>query len=126
MLLDSSDGLIRVFPCYDRDASFRLPAHGGFWVEAQQQAGNIEHVRIHSRFGGRCRVRTNWHHCWISSETETQELSIQNAVVSFNTSPNQEYLLTPSCNQSTSPELVGHTAAPLKNEFACLGLFPCF
>lgn len=63
MLLQSHDGVIRLFPNWDRtrDAEFRrLRAVGAFLVEARYRAatGRVDRVRIVSERGGRCVVQS--------------------------------------------------------------------
>lgn len=125
MLLDSADGMIRTFPCYDDDALFCLPAQGGFQVEAQQRDKKVEYLRIYSKFGGPCCVRTKWDHCWIWHGTEVREFPIHMSIVHFKTVPGEGYLLSETCNHPNAPELMEHSAAPQRNGFSCLGLFPC-
>ncbi|MFM7101507.1 MAG: glycosyl hydrolase family 95 catalytic domain-containing protein, partial [Verrucomicrobiota bacterium] len=62
LLLQSHDGVIRLFPNWDRsrDAAFkRLRAVGAFLVEARYQAAGrvVDSVRIHSEQGLRCRLQ---------------------------------------------------------------------
>src|SRR5207244_2187913 len=51
MLLNSSDGVMRIFPAYDRDAAFGLFAPGGFFVASRQRGGRVEYVRVESYNG---------------------------------------------------------------------------
>ncbi|MEZ0115197.1 hypothetical protein ABH920_009232 [Catenulispora sp. EB89] len=62
MLLQSEDGVIRVFPCWPaaRDASFTLLAKGGFLVSAEQRGGVVEHIRLHSQAGGDVTLQLPW------------------------------------------------------------------
>jgi hypothetical protein len=62
-LLQSVDGIIRVFPAWpkDRDAAFtRLRAQGGFLVSARQQNGMIEHLEIETTVSGTLRLLSPW------------------------------------------------------------------
>lgn len=64
MLMQSWDGLIRVFPFWpsDKSASFRnLRARGGFLISAAKTgSGGIEHIRIFSELGGTCKISAPW------------------------------------------------------------------
>ncbi len=65
MLLQSHDGVIRLFPNWDmaRDAEFkRLRAVGAFLVEARYRAAErlVDSVRIVSEKGHRCVVQSPW------------------------------------------------------------------
>ena len=60
MLLQSHNGLIRVFPCIPddwKDVSFyQLRAEGGFLVSAERKAGKITKVVIQSDIGTQCTI----------------------------------------------------------------------
>jgi hypothetical protein len=62
MLMQSEHGAIRVFPCWPaaRDASFTLQAKGAFLVSAEQRAGAVDRVRLHSRAGGDATLQLPW------------------------------------------------------------------
>ncbi|WP_194925403.1 glycosyl hydrolase family 95 catalytic domain-containing protein [Catenulispora pinisilvae] len=62
MLMQSEDGVIRVFPCWPaaRDASFTLQAKGAFLVGAEQRGGKVGQVRLHSRVGGDATLQLPW------------------------------------------------------------------
>jgi hypothetical protein len=59
-LMTSYDGVIRLFPAYDRDAGFRLAANGGFWVTAKRERGRVSLVQIESYAGRECTVSNPW------------------------------------------------------------------
>ena len=63
MLLQSHDGVLRLFPCWPRnlDARFRsLRAVGAFLVSAELTSGHITGVKITSEKGGDCIVVNPW------------------------------------------------------------------
>jgi hypothetical protein len=63
MLLQSHEGIIRLFPCWPRDlnASFgTLRTVGAFLVSAQLNAGVVSGVRIFSEKGRACTVLNPW------------------------------------------------------------------
>jgi len=62
MLMQSEDGVIRVFPCWPaaRDASFTLQAKGAFLVSAEQRGGVVDRIRVHSRAGGDVTLQLPW------------------------------------------------------------------
>ncbi len=62
-LLQSVDGVIRVFPCWpkERDAQFaNLRAQGGFLVSAEQKGGSVTQVEITATAGGKLRLLDPW------------------------------------------------------------------
>ena len=126
MLLDSSNGLIRVFPCYDKDAQFKLPAEKGFTVEALQKNGIVKYIKVHSSVGGCCKIRIDWKNCILCADGTMQQLSVENAVVCFETAPDKEYILLPDANADSMEQLPKQKQGPRKNGPATLGLFPNF
>lgn len=63
MMLQSWDGVIRVFPCWPAkvDASFRdLRAEGAFLVSAAQEDGRVTRFSLKSLAGARCTVAGPW------------------------------------------------------------------
>ena len=125
MLLDSAGGLIRTFPAYRKDASFRLPAEGGFLVEAVQKDGQTAYVDILSRQTRSCSLRTDWERCFLTVDGRREELPIRNAVVSFAAEAGKEYFLTDRPD-TERPVLTGHQPGPMENGPVTLGMFPCF
>lgn len=124
MLLDSSDGILRLFPAYDRDAYIKLPGEGGFVVEAVQHNKQLCYVKITSLHGNTCRIRLAWDTCWCKTEKESTLLEIKNAVATFNTECGGIYIVSPVPDVELSLPFAGHTAHPHKNEDVTLGIFP--
>jgi len=63
MLMQSHQGVIRLFPCWpkDQDARFtNLRAQGGFLVTAEQQGGKVTRLEITSTVGGKLRLLDPW------------------------------------------------------------------
>ncbi len=63
MMLQSWDGLIRVFPAWPKDipAEFsQLRAEGAFLVSASQRDGQVTHLKVKSLAGGPCRIANPW------------------------------------------------------------------
>ena len=63
MLLQSHEGIIRLFPCWPRDLNARfgtLRTVGAFLVSARLDAGIIGGVTITSEKGGPCRILNPW------------------------------------------------------------------
>lgn len=62
MLLQSYDGVIRVFPAVPEDysAAFTLLASGNFLVTSEMEDGEIRYVAVKSRSGGRCSLQNPW------------------------------------------------------------------
>ena len=63
MLLQSHDGVVRLFPCWpkEQDARFgSLRAVGGFLVSAEQKSGAVTKVALVSEKGRTCVVQNPW------------------------------------------------------------------
>lgn len=60
MLLTSYDGVVRLFPAYEDDATFGLHAVGGFFVSASRIGGRLTHVRVASGRGGMFVLSSPW------------------------------------------------------------------
>jgi alpha-L-fucosidase 2 len=63
MLLQSEDGIIRVFPAIPdswENVSFKLGAVGAFVVTATKKAGAIHPILIESLKGGTCQFQSPW------------------------------------------------------------------
>lgn len=63
MLLQSHDGVIRVFPAMPkewRDAAFHLRATGAFLVTAEMRGGEVHPFTVESLAGAECRIELPW------------------------------------------------------------------
>jgi hypothetical protein len=60
MLMNASDGVIRVFHAYEKDAAFGLYAPGGFFVTSEQKDQRVKYMRIESRLGNLAVVSLPW------------------------------------------------------------------
>jgi alpha-L-fucosidase 2 len=75
-LMQSVDNTIRVFPCWpkDKDASFtNLRAQGGFLVTAEQNAGKVTKLEVHSTVGGKLRLLNPWTDKIVEYQTQQDE-----------------------------------------------------
>lgn len=62
MLLQSHDGIIRVFPAAEEglEAAFDLRAVGGFRVRSESKAAQVKYIQIESLLGNPCRLFLPW------------------------------------------------------------------
>lgn len=100
MLLQSHDGIIRVFPAIPKVWTFvrfkDLRTVGAFLVSSEYNLGNIGWILIKSTNGGMCKVLNPWKDkIKVLRVGENEELSSSNEVISFMTEVNSEYLLIP-------------------------------
>jgi alpha-L-fucosidase 2 len=113
MMLQSNEGKIRVFPAMpgewkDSHLAFKLLARGGFLVATERQKGKTLAVSVKSLRGNVCRLQNPW-----AGQTMTvydyganQPLEFKKEtedVISFDTKPDQEYLL---CQGDGVPQVV--------------------
>ena len=61
-LLQSYDGIIRIFPAFpaDRNGRFTLHAEGGFVVTSEIKAGAVQWICIRSLHGNPCKLQIPW------------------------------------------------------------------
>lgn len=125
MLLDSVGDLLRLFPAYDRDGAFRLPARGGFIVTAQQLGGRLVAVDILSRTGETCKVRLPWKSAWVRDETTgvEKELPVAKGILVFSTERGKHYRIREPGTDGFFQPVTPPEAAPRENGVATLGLF---
>lgn len=110
MLLQSHDGLIRIFPTAPdgwQDAAFKLRAVGAFLVTAERQAGELKPVAIESLRGRPCQVENPW----TGSEVRVRDLSSRRlisvqqneGILAFDTQEGSSYLIFRKGDPETLP-----------------------
>lgn len=97
MLLQSSKGVLRVFPALAReqDAMFTLWGEGGFVVTSERYQGEVRYVAIRSTRGGVCRLSDPWPGEALTARCgyEHIELARQGDELCFDTEAGEEYIL---------------------------------
>jgi len=77
-LLQSYDGILRVFPAFpdNKDGRFTLHAEGGFVVSAEIKSGEIQWICVKSLLGNPCKLKLPWNKafCWSNLKKKTQEV----------------------------------------------------
>lgn len=96
MLLQSCDGVLRVFPAVPEkfSAVFTLWAEGAFRVTSERKGGDIRYVFIESTVSGLCSLQLPWQEpvCFTCGGTEAA-YTILGDVISFETVSGKGYLL---------------------------------
>ena len=97
MLMQSFEGIIRLFPCWDKssDASFEnLRADGAFLVSAALEKGQITAFKIKSLAGRKCTVESDGIN-QIIRESDNSEIKFtkNGNTVEFETKANETYIL---------------------------------
>jgi len=100
MLLQSHEGVLRLFPCWprDRDARFgNLRAYGAFLVSAELKGGRVSGVRITSEKGRPCTVLNPWpgRGVRLSRDGKAAE-TVRGERVTFKTRPGKTVALAPT------------------------------
>lgn len=100
MLLQSYDGVIRVFPAFDiaEDAVFCLAAAGGFRVSAETAKGRIRYVALGSNNDSQCRLQNPWPQeaVRILCSGQAVEYTQDKDELVFKTQKGSEYLIYPA------------------------------
>lgn len=101
MLLQSHDGVIRVFPATPErwPARFILRAAGSFLVASEHRGREgIAYVAIEPQGGGKraCRVAVPWADgCELAAKGRSNTPAVKNGIVEFEAEPGTVYVLTP-------------------------------
>ncbi len=96
MQLQSYGGRIRVYPAWPKEwqGEFDLAAEGAFMVSSKIKNGQIPHVKILSKKGGKCTVVNPWKEKVILSGNNITTIQ-EGTEFTFMTVPEGEYKLTP-------------------------------
>lgn len=97
MLMQSHEGIIRIFPCWDKksSASFEnLRADGAFLVSAKLEKEKISSLKIKSLMGRKCSVECpGIKNVLRESDNKPIEFGKENNTVFFETQANETYIL---------------------------------
>ena len=99
MLLQSHEGVLRLFPCWPKDKAARfgsLRACGAFLVSAELKGGQVQPVRITSEKGRDCTVLNPWPGRRIRLLRAKGEETLQGERVTFKTQPGESMTLAPA------------------------------
>jgi hypothetical protein len=94
-LLQSYDGVLRLFPNWPGDASFTtLRAAGAFLVSASRRAGAIEEIRVLSETGSDLQLQIPWPDGALLTTSDSTE-QVEPGTTRIATKPGQTLLFTP-------------------------------
>ncbi len=113
MLLQSHDGVIRVFPATPLDwpAGFMLRAVGGFMVSSyKKKNADAEFIQIKSQLGGECKIVNPWKNKAVQVvQAENHQKRIvkkaENDILSFETKVGNNYLI---CPDDIDPDFISY------------------
>jgi len=101
MLLQSHDGIIRVFPAVEEKFTglFTLYATAGFKVSSEMSEGEIRYVHIKSGFNRVCKIELPWPDTPVSvtcgpHNGESVDFALNGNILAFGAEQDGEYLIT--------------------------------
>jgi hypothetical protein len=115
MLLQSHDGIIRVFPAIPaewRQAAFRLCAVGAFIVTGEMRGGEIQPYLIESLAGSKCDTELPWENATVKNAGTGKIVTQGSGRVSFATVAGSRYLVFRTGGPETPPQ---SSATPAPN-----------
>lgn len=115
MLLQSCDGILRVFPAVPKSYSavFSLWAAGAFEVTSEKNGEDIRYVFIHSTVGNPCCLELPWHEkISLSCDRVAVGFTIVDGMVHFETIAGKGYLVERSASPLTNYYLDRITGTP--------------
>jgi alpha-L-fucosidase 2 len=115
MLLQSHDGVIRLFPAVPspwRDGGFKLLAVGAFLITAELRGGQIQPCLIASLAGSDCEIESPWSEgLTVRDISSTVLVASGRGRVRFQTQIGTQYLAFPTGGSENLPSVPGHKAA---------------
>lgn len=115
MLLQSHDGVIRLFPAVPSrwyDVGFKLLAVGGFLITAELRGGKIQSCLISSLAGSDCEIESPWSEGLTVRDVSSMILVASGSgIVRFQTRVGSQYLVVPSGGSENLPSVPGHKSA---------------
>jgi alpha-L-fucosidase 2 len=96
-LLQSYDGVLRVFPAYpsDRNGRFTLHAEGGFVVSSEIKSGLVQWICIKSLLGNTCNLDLPWANGVVLSGSKKSGQKISRVGPEIKTKVNQVIMILP-------------------------------
>ena len=90
-LLQSYDGILRVFPAFPANKSgrFTLHARGGFIVSSEIKSGEVKWIAIKSLLGNKCNLVLPWKTGILQSNLKKSGQKISGDLAEFKTKPNE-------------------------------------
>ncbi len=116
-LLQSHEGIIRLFPAFDlsKDGRFTLHAQGGFIISSEIKSGKIVWVALKSIHGNDCSLELPWVNATMVSNKFTKNKMMSGGVINFKTKPNEEILLLPNGSKLESWKVLNENPSANEN-----------
>lgn len=95
MLLQSHDGIIRVFPAVPKNWNgiFQLRAERGFMVTSERSSGQVQYIEIESLFGDECKIANIWNEEIHVKQGGKLVLTANDNAIKFPTVKGKKYLI---------------------------------
>jgi hypothetical protein len=116
-MLQSQDGIIRLFPAFDpnKNGRFTLHAQGGFVISSEIKSGKIVWIALKSIHGADCKLELPWEKATLSSNMNRKNRVLSGAIVSFATKPNEAIFLVPNGGDMQSWTVVSENPSANEN-----------
>ena len=115
-LLQSYDGIIRVFPAFPSagNGRFTLHAVGGFVVSSEIKEGKIQWICIKSLSGNLCKLALPWEEAFVQSNLKKSKLPVSEDILQIRTKTDEVLMIIPEGNDLSSWSVV--TEEPVENK----------
>jgi alpha-L-fucosidase 2 len=115
-LLQSYDGVLRVFPAFpaDKNGRFTLHAEGGFIVSSEIKSGRIQWICIKSLLGNTCNLELPWEKAIVVSGSKKSGQKISRLKPEFKTKVNETLMILPEGGNLTNWSVISEN--PPANE----------
>jgi alpha-L-fucosidase 2 len=112
-LLQSYDGVLRVFPAFpsDRNGRFTLHAEGGFVVSSEIKSGKVQWICIESRLGNICNLALPWNKAICQSNLRKKQ-QITGNLATIKTIKNEVITIVPENCDIRAWTVTGENPAP--------------
>ena len=96
-LLQSYDGILRIFPAFqaDKNGRFTLHAEGGFIVSSEIKSGEIQWICIKSLLGNSCKLQLLWDKAVCQSNLKKKGQVVGGGIAEIRTRINETIMILP-------------------------------
>ena len=116
-LLQSYDGILRVFPAFpaNRNGRFTLHATGGFVVSSEIKAGEVQWISIKSLSGNLCKLELPWGKAFVQSNLKKGRQTISGNAIEIKTKTNEVIMILPGGDDLGAWSVVSEKPAANEN-----------
>jgi hypothetical protein len=107
-LLQSYDGVVRVFPAFPANKSgrFTLHAQGGFVVSSEIKSGEVQWIWIKSLNGNSCKLQLPWGKATLQSDLKKKNQPVSGEIAEFKTKAGEIFIVLPKGKSIDNWEIV--------------------